>query len=138
MPTLLKPTLLEVSDDVAQSLVLVFDNIFHFVDGEVLVLTLQKYTEAGQTFTKVRLQCESMDLAADVVQDMAKFFKWNELDSEADFPTEFDAFQEVITTVAECNAARMNLTADMADDSQRIKVSNYLFINYRFVAMFMI
>lgn len=66
-----------------------------------------------------------MDLAADVVQDMAKFFKWNELDSEADFPTEFDLFQEVITTVAECNAARMNLTADMADDSQRIKVSRF-------------
>ncbi len=71
---------------------------------------------------QVRIQCESMDLAADVIQDMAKFFKWNELDSEADFPKEFDAFQEVITTVAECNAARMDLTADMADDSQRIKV----------------
>lgn len=70
----------------------------------------------------MRLQCESIDLAADVMQDMAKFFKWNELDSEAEFTTEFDAFQEVITTVAECNAARMNLTADMADDSQRIKV----------------
>ncbi len=28
---------------------------------------------------------------------------------------------QVVATVAECNAARMNITADMADDAQRIK-----------------
>ena len=37
------------------------------------------------------------------------------------------SYFQVVNKVADCNSARVNLTADMADDSQRIKVieSNY-------------
>ena len=53
---------------------------------------------------------------------MAKVLKWTELESEAIFDHEFESFQKVVQTVNECNAARNNLTADMAEESQRIKV----------------
>jgi plasmid replication initiation protein len=51
-----------------------------------------------------------------------QYFNIDELESTADFPVEFQKFEEVIKCVSDCNAARMNLSADMADDSQRIKV----------------
>jgi hypothetical protein len=65
------------------------------LDGEKLVISLQRYVEAGQTWTRVRVHTDNMELAADIVQDMAKYFKWNELDSEADFPDEYETFQHV-------------------------------------------
>lgn len=36
-----------------------------------------------------------MDLAAEVVQDIARYFKLEELESEADFPAELRVFEEV-------------------------------------------
>jgi hypothetical protein len=36
-----------------------------------------------------------MDLTADLVQDIAKFFKINELESTVNFPAEMQAFEEV-------------------------------------------
>lgn len=79
-------------------------------------------SEGGQSHLRVRLSCQSMDLAAELVQDIAKYFQLEELESEADFPAELQAFEEVVRRVADCNAARVSLAADMADDSQRIKV----------------
>lgn len=43
----------------------------------------------------VRIRCDSMDLAADIVQDLARFFNITELESEADFPLELQQFEEV-------------------------------------------
>ena len=45
---------------------------------------------------KIKIQCDSMELAADVVQDLAKFFKISDtLESRADFPVELKKFEEV-------------------------------------------
>jgi Bardet-Biedl syndrome 2 protein len=88
---------------------------------DYLTFTGIRQKENDQTVTRVRLQCDSMELAGDIIQDMAKFFNWNQLTCEADFPVEFSALEEVIETVAACNAARTSLTADMADESARIK-----------------
>lgn len=90
-------------------------------EGELVVLSFLKASESGQGLTKVKINCDNMELAADIMQDLAKYMKWDELDSEADFPAEFEKFEEVLKTVAECNTQRINLTADMADESQRIK-----------------
>ncbi len=75
----------------------VFMNLrdFFSLEGEFLILSLQSYIESGQAFTRVKVYCENMDLAADVVQDMAKYFKWEELDSEAEFAAEFEKFEQV-------------------------------------------
>lgn len=35
---------------------------------------------------------------------------------------------QVVAKVADCNAARVSLAADMADDSQRIKVGALVYI----------
>lgn len=60
------------------------------------MIMMQKIVEANRTTTKVKIFCDRIDLAADVIQDMATYFKWADLDSEADFPTEFTAFEEVV------------------------------------------
>lgn len=66
------------------------------VDAEVLAISIQNVSEGGQSYLRIRLQCNSMDLAAELVQDLAKYFKLEELESEADFPAEFREFEEVI------------------------------------------
>eukprot|EP01038_Epipyxis_sp_PR26KG_P005701 gene5701-7869_t len=89
--------------------------------GQVLAISINKKLESNQTYSQARIHCDNMELVADLIQDFAKFFKLTELESEADFPHELDLFEEVLARVAECNSARVNLAADMADDSQRIK-----------------
>lgn len=88
---------------------------------EFLKFSGSRQKENGQMMTRIRIQCESMELAGDVVQDMAKYFGWTELSSETDFPNEWSILEEVLERVNACNAARTSLTADMADDSARIK-----------------
>jgi hypothetical protein len=92
--------------------------------ADVLVISCESVSEFGQSHLRVRIQCDSMDLAGELLQDMVKYFKIDELESVADFPQEYQKFEEVLKRVADCNAARMSLAADMADDSQRIKVSS--------------
>ena len=108
---------------------------FFTADAELLVISMTNVSEGGQSHLRVRISCQSMDLAAELVQDIAKYFQLEELESEADFPAELQAFEEVVRRVADCNAARVSLAADMADDSQRIKVSRLSVFLYLFVVV---
>ena len=45
----------------------------------------------------------------------------SELESVAEFPAEMEAFRAVLLRVDEFNAARLQLTAEMADQSQSAK-----------------
>ena len=119
------------------------------------VLILQAKSD-GSGGTDVKLRCDGMDLAAEFVQDMCKYFKISELESVIDFPVELKIFEQVskcivfyglsliflifwminvllnsqvLTKVADFNASRVRLTADMADDSQQVKVSMDVCIN---------
>jgi hypothetical protein len=58
-------------------------------------MSLVKSTEAGQGVTKVKISCDNIELAADIIQDLSKYFNWDELESEADFPSEFEKFDVV-------------------------------------------
>lgn len=69
----------------------------------------------------VCLQTDEMELAGDLVQDLCSYLQLTELESEADFPAEMSAFQEVLQRVDELNAVRLKMTADMADSSNLIK-----------------
>lgn len=91
-----------------------------------LSISLARVTEGGQSQCKVRVQSDSMDLASELVQDLCRFLGAQELEAEADFPAELGQFEEVLKVVADCNDARIRLAADMADDSQRVKVSYQL------------
>jgi Bardet-Biedl syndrome 2 protein len=72
------------------------NNFVTSADGELVILTFVKSSENNQTVTKVKLSCDNIDLAADIIQDFSKQFNWEELDSEADFPSDFEKFEEVI------------------------------------------
>ena len=71
-----------------------------YYTGEVLIVNIQNVTEGGQSHLRVRLQCESMDLAAELIQDLVRYFKLDELQSEADFPADLQAFEEVSELLA--------------------------------------
>lgn len=69
----------------------------------------------------VSVHCDSMEIAGEIVQDLVRHFKLNDLISESDFPREIEHFRQVLEKVADYNAARLRLSADMADDLQRVK-----------------
>ena len=66
------------------------------------MINIVNVSEAGQSHLKVRISCQSMDLAAELVQDLARYFQLEELESEADFPAELQAFEEVWCNVKMC------------------------------------
>jgi Bardet-Biedl syndrome 2 protein len=70
---------------------------------------------------KVTIKCDTLDLAAELVQDMAKYLKISELSSYADFPVELAVFETVLKKVNDSSTARITLAADMADESQLVK-----------------
>ena len=45
--------------------------------------------------TTVTIKCDSMELVAELIQDMCKYLNLTELSSEVDFPREFELFEEV-------------------------------------------
>lgn len=60
----------------------------------VLVLSAQAPTEKGGLM-RVMIRCNSMELASDIIQDIAKYLKISELETVADFPLEIAYFEEV-------------------------------------------
>jgi Bardet-Biedl syndrome 2 protein len=78
-------------------------------------------SDGDENTLNVTIRCDSMDLAGDIFQDITNYFKLNESESQIDFPDEFAEFANVTKRIIECNSARSKLTADMADETQRIK-----------------
>ncbi|CAM9176651.1 unnamed protein product [Ectocarpus sp. 12 AP-2014] len=70
---------------------------------------------------EVRIRCDSMELAGEVVQDLGSFLEVTELESTAHFPGEMEVLRDVMEGVVGYNSLRQQLTADMADSSQRVK-----------------
>ena len=69
----------------------------------------------------VSVHCDAMEIASEVVQDIVRHFQIAELQCKASFPGEMEYFQVVLQRVADYNASRVRLSADMADDVQRVK-----------------
>lgn len=100
------------------------------LDYRQSVVILASIDEDNATLLKVQIKCDFMDLTAELIQDMAKFLNITELSSELNFPSEFSVFEKVINAINEQNSSRVQLAADMADDSQLIKVylTHYILI----------
>ena len=81
-------------------------------------LWLRLSSEAGGT---MRVLTEDMELAGEVLQDLCAHLGVTELESEAEFPQEFEEFRAVLLRVDEYNATRLKLTAEMADASNTAK-----------------
>jgi Bardet-Biedl syndrome 2 protein len=71
----------------------------------------------------VSIRCDSMELTGELVQDIVRFFNLKELtNSYAKFPKERATLADVAQSVTDCNNLRTQLTADVADESQRLKM----------------
>ena len=81
-------------------------------------LWLRMTAEADGT---MHVLSEDMELAGEVLQDLCSHLRVVELESIAEFPEEMEAFRSVLLRVDEFNAARLKLTAEMADQSNTAK-----------------
>jgi len=77
--------------------------------------------EDGTPMSKLTIQCDSMEVTGELVQDLCTYLHVNEIDSVGSFPTEMERFREVLERVDEYNAQRMKLTAEMVDASNLLK-----------------
>ncbi|TMW68821.1 hypothetical protein Poli38472_006289 [Pythium oligandrum] len=84
-----------------------------FKDGTPLIISF--------TPNETIIRTDDMQLAAELVQDMCTHLAWRELESLADFPRQMDEFKNLLLRVDECNAIRLKLTGEMADDSNQVK-----------------
>jgi len=75
--------------------------------------------QAGSS--QIQIRTDSMELAGDIVQDLCRYLKLDNVESVADFPTEMAEFEQVLQRVEEFNAVRLKLSAEMADSSNLVK-----------------
>ncbi len=74
------------------------------------------------TGVTLSIHCNSMTIAGEVIQDIVRHFHIKELVCQANYPLEMDYFSNnVLKKVEGYNSARIKLSADMADDVQRVK-----------------
>uniref|UniRef100_A0A7S2S5V3 Bardet-Biedl syndrome 2 protein homolog n=1 Tax=Rhizochromulina marina TaxID=1034831 RepID=A0A7S2S5V3_9STRA len=71
--------------------------------------------------TDVVIFTMTIDLAAELVQDLTRFLGVEELKSNAVFPAECEDIKALLSQVSDLNSLRVKLTADMADVSSRVK-----------------
>jgi Bardet-Biedl syndrome 2 protein len=70
---------------------------------------------------KVSFWTENMELAGDLVQDLAEYTHTEQLSSRAHFPEAMNAFKQVLERVEEFNQTRLALAAGAADVTNNLK-----------------
>eukprot|EP00878_Enallax_costatus_P038005 GHUV01043127.1.p1 GENE.GHUV01043127.1~~GHUV01043127.1.p1 ORF type:complete len:143 (+),score=51.31 GHUV01043127.1:206-634(+) len=76
---------------------------------------------AGPSGLKVWLHCDSMELAGELLQDLASYLGVDELSSTASFPAVMDQFRNTLSKVEACSAARAHVEGDTATLCANIK-----------------
>jgi Bardet-Biedl syndrome 2 protein len=71
--------------------------------------------------TSITIRTDSMELAGDIVQDLAAFLDLHELESTALFPAEMESLKNTLALVEGFNASRLKLSVDMADSANLVK-----------------
>lgn len=71
--------------------------------------------------TQVTIRSSSMELAGELIQDLAAYLAVPELQCIAEFPAAMEAFRAVLAKVEAYNSTRMKLAADVADSSNLVK-----------------
>mmetsp|Transcript_67003 Transcript_67003/g.160556 ORF Transcript_67003/g.160556 Transcript_67003/m.160556 type:complete len:716 (+) Transcript_67003:81-2228(+) len=83
---------------------------------------------------KVTIRTDDLEVAGEMVQDLAGFLQMTELESTAHFPEEMEKFKQVLMKVDEYNAVRLKLTAEMADSSNLVKALTVKAEDYRMLS----
>ncbi|KAL6760242.1 BBS2m [Haematococcus lacustris] len=71
--------------------------------------------------TQVTILTDNMDVAGEVVNELASYLGLADLASTADYPLAMEAFRAVLAQVEAHNATRLRMNADMADSSNLVK-----------------
>eukprot|EP00967_Tisochrysis_lutea_P130470 scaffold225712_cov32-Tisochrysis_lutea.AAC.2 len=77
---------------------------------------------SGATGGSVSIHTISMDLAGEIIQEMAVALGLSEVESLAHFPEEMESFQQTLALVDECNMVRLHMTAEIADSANLAKM----------------
>eukprot|EP00823_Brevimastigomonas_motovehiculus_P004033 TRINITY_DN2584_c0_g1_i1.p1 TRINITY_DN2584_c0_g1~~TRINITY_DN2584_c0_g1_i1.p1 ORF type:complete len:746 (+),score=184.32 TRINITY_DN2584_c0_g1_i1:77-2314(+) len=86
-------------------------------DGSPLLISMN----SEDRNSVIQISTDNMDLAGDIVQDLCHYLKIDDVESIADFPTEMNAFQQVLQRVDEYNSIRLKMSAEIADSSNLVK-----------------
>nr|ADI46967.1 LOW QUALITY PROTEIN: BBS2m [Volvox carteri f. nagariensis] len=70
--------------------------------------------------TQITLRTDNMDMAGELVGDLAGYLGLTDLSSTVDFPLAMKAFKLVLNSVDEHNITRLRMNADMADSSNQL------------------
>ncbi|KAJ9522354.1 hypothetical protein QJQ45_008171 [Haematococcus lacustris] len=70
---------------------------------------------------QVTILTDNMDVAGEVVNELASYLGLADLASTADYPLAMEAFRAVLAQVEAYNATRLRMNADMADSSNLVK-----------------
>ncbi|KAF6253535.1 BBS2m [Scenedesmus sp. NREL 46B-D3] len=69
---------------------------------------------AGSSGLRVALHCESMELAGELLQDLASYLGVSDLNSTANFPGAMEKFKAILARVEACSATRSLVEGDTA------------------------
>ena len=64
---------------------------------------------------------DTIDLAGEIVQDLAAFFAISEMNSQARFPNDLQKIKELLEKIDDFNSVRTQLTVNMAENCQNVK-----------------
>jgi len=67
------------------------------------------------------IRSDSMSLCGDIIQSICSYMNITELDTMSEFPTEMRRFEETLARVKEYNSIRLQLSTDIADQSNLMK-----------------
>lgn len=84
-------------------------------DRSVLVVEAQHNGECV-------IRCDRMELAANLIQEIAEFFNFREVSSLAEFPFEFNALSQLVQRIDELQSLRTHFSANIADVVNNIKM----------------
>lgn len=70
---------------------------------------------------KMTLYCDDMELVGDIIQDLCRAIRIENLEALADFPHEMESFLTVLKDVQSHNATRQKMSAEIADSSNLVK-----------------
>jgi len=97
-----------------------FKSLHTATNGQVVIIKFLSATQGGMA-GKMCIHTDNIELAGDMLQDLATFCQMEHVESVAEFPAEMEQFQNLLENVEEYNAVRMQLTAEMADRTGVVK-----------------
>jgi Bardet-Biedl syndrome 2 protein len=112
-----KPSLQTRLESVVSSVCLCMQSLR---DESRLLVQISK-VENSQSCCGIEIQCDSMELAAELIHELANMLGLDELSTHANFASEMSLLQTAVSRVEDLQAGRLRHTAEIADHTMHIK-----------------